>query len=1254
LQANATASTMKNLICVLLLSLLSEPLLAQCSLISRWGERGATRDLIVEGSTVIAADGRGIAVYDTSNPAILRQTGTARTGAVALAIEPTTGGYAVLTAKGLELFTIENGAPRSTWAGEEHRGEFLSCDGALCATAGATVEIFRVGGGAIEHLASGILAQPADSVLVREGRIYVGSGRLTTSVFDATGSRVAELPVAALDLASSGPWIFAASGGSGLTVIEHGATPQITGRHFIAESDLRRLHVSGSDLFAFDALTGEIVRIDVAGAPRIVARAPEVPQVLRASGGQLFTATPGRGLRVRNGSDLALISDFEQAEGPLTGAATDGSFAYVADPPLFRVIDLRDPLRPREVASLPLDDSADRVRIRGGMAIVYGRANVHLIDISQPAHPRYLGVYRSLGTIPNGAAFAGDLLIEDNKASGFHVLDISDPSNPIQIGGLKNDFYGQYYGVAARPGAAYGFTQRVLKVIDLSDPRNPAVVRVIETLSIIDAEIVPATSGHPELLLLADAGRLRIFDITAPLQPVELPALEIAGIVDVAAGMNVAWVSTSAGEIHRVELANGPAHISHSASGFLGATQISVAPDDSHIAVADSYSLVVMGDLARAAQQPAAPAISLSGRRNGAAQLTWSGTAGMLYELQTSADAAFTSPQTTLLSGASAEIPGTGALFVRVRATTGCTTSGWSNTLAIDAPAGSLTFATAGQRLLTGAPGAVEISVTVVNRGGSSASPAFEVSTEPAGISVVPPQTQSIGAGDSGTFRFAMTLPPGVATGIVRLRIAGTDAEHTVSIARLSPVQTARAAGDALVLAGVAATPGTNETIWKTDLNLLCRGALACPLQLTFNRFATLEPAQSVQFELAAGEGVVVRDAVTSLFGASPAFGAFEIRSPRLESILASAVTYNQAPSGRFGQRIASARVDARAGGGRRESRLHGIAQNEEFRTNIGLVNLSGVQQQATLRLGSATATVDLRPWEGIQHGVTTFFPSGCCAGEAAVLVDAPPQVVSYQSRVDQRTGDGTYSLAQRVGQEPRGTRFVRNLTVAVRSPGALGTSWRTALQLANDGAQAQVVELTFVPAVDPSLARTKSATIEQGGLFAHDDVMAWMGVPEDQTFGWLRVESDRPFTGWGRIYNDAASGTFGQYVPLEESSPAAAVMLKSALAPSRTARQIFPVSHTAERRTNFGVAEVSGKAATLRMKFADPSGAFLGVHERRIEAFGSQVLFDLLAPWSGVEGLRVEVEVEGEGDLRVYASTVENSNGDAVYIPAE
>jgi hypothetical protein len=1259
-----------------------------CALLSRWGERGLTRDMVAAPGTVVAADGRGVAVYDVRNPDAIRQTGTLRTLAPSRAIDVTPAGYVVLTDRGLELIRVASGSPSRIGSSEERLSyTALDCEENVCAAAGTSLDLYLVTANGFARSASVVLSAPADAITFHRGAIFVSAGSSVLEVFDAqTLAPLASLPAVAFDFVSIGNTLYAASGGAGITVLDAAvpASATIRGRIFSGDRNIRLLRADGEHLIAFDALAREILRLDSLdpASPSISARTSEDVTAFAVDGDRFYVADvdltstaarlePGRAFTIRSTSSLGILGEFADRGGPLSGVATDGSFAYVADPPLFRVIDIRDQSRPREVARIAIDDSADRVRLQNGIALVYGRANVHMIDVATPSAPRYLGVYHSLGNTPNGASFAGPWLIEDNRASGFHVVDVSDPANPRQIGGLRNDFYGQFYGVIARPGAAYGFANLGLKVIDLSDPANPRVDHVIPTSGILDAEIAAPTAGHPELLLVLDAGTLRVFDITEPIRPVEIGTMSAPDAFDLVALADVAYLASTT-TLSRVNISDGSnPQITHTIEGLTRPTQVALTPDGGRVLVADGYSLLVLRDLAAAdAPVGGAPVLSAGAIRLAIGRVTWTPSNGaQSYEIQTSASADFAFAESSVVDGLDADIRLHGGTHVRVRGTNGCAAGDWSNVVLISPDTSEgLVFATDGQTVFLTGSGNANAQVGVVNRGGSPARITLTSSSQAITIQ----QPGDIPGSSTGVVNFTIN-PTGLADGAtLELTLAGSPSVHVVTVRRLTLRPSLRAAGNLIILPGVASTPGSNGTVWKSDLNLLCRGEQACAIEVAFAPYGSLTSPDAVTLTLAGGEAAVFSDVIASVFGKTSVTGALEIRSENLEALLVSGATYNEGGVGRYGQRLTSRRISS--GAPQHPRRLHNVSSNDTFRTNVGLVNGSSSNQIVRLELFDASGAaigssqMNLRPWEGVQFGLSVLFPGVTSIGSGYIVVDAPAAVLAYQSRIDQRTGDATFALAEAAGAEvtPAATpRYVRTLAVAVKTPGANNTFWRTALQVVGSATHAQDFEMTFVPSVDATLATSREFRLDPGQAFSTDDIFSdFPGVAAD-AYGWLRVESDAPFTGAARIYNDAAGGTFGQAVPLVDSSLARRAartpspftgLAKQAIVDSEAALQIFPVGHSAERRTNLGVAEVGGKPSVLRLKVMDGQGVLLGVAEYALAAFASQPIFDLLPSMglSGVDGLRIEVENDGEGTLSVYASRVEAATGDAVYIQAE
>ena len=125
------------------------------------------------------------------------------------------------------------------------------------------------------------------------------------------------------------------------------------------------------------------------------------------------------------------------------------------------------------------------------------------------------------------------------------------------------------------------------------------------------------------------------------------------------------------------------------------------------------------------------------------------------------------------------------------------------------------------------------------------------------------------------------------------------------------------------------------------------------------------------------------------------------------------------------------------------------------------------------------------------------------------------------------------------------------------------------------------------------------------------------------------------------RTYTPSSSGTYGQFVP-------------SAVASESVGAGDLPLSipgleNTSGFRSNIGFAEVAGAAGEIRVRFYDAAGNAVADEVYGIAPFGH--VQTRVNPFG--EALRAEVTVAGGARVLAYGSMVDNSSGDAVFIPA-
>lgn len=282
-----------------------------------------------------------------------------------------------------------------------------------------------------------------------------------------------------------------------------------------------------------------------------------------------------------------------------------GNYAYIGVGPRLVVLDISDPASPTVVGrTIPLRGIVLDIAVDGDYAYVaaeYG--GLRVVDISVPTSPVEIGHYNELGYAVGVAVSQGYVYYTGWKV--LAVLDVSAPSDPILIGHCYlGDIDADTKGLAVVGSYAYvvGETNNNdggLWVVDVSEPSNPTEVGFHDTPG--SAERVTIAENYA---YIADGGEgLRVVDVTTPSDPVEVghyvnshpgtgPANAIAIIDDYAYvtfgcsncnsyyDLVVVDISTPSSPAHRRSLILGG-----------GAIDVAVAEDSAYVVTQeDAYS----------------------------------------------------------------------------------------------------------------------------------------------------------------------------------------------------------------------------------------------------------------------------------------------------------------------------------------------------------------------------------------------------------------------------------------------------------------------------------------------------------------------------------------------------------------------------------------------------------------------------------------------------------------------------------------
>ncbi|MCB2210761.1 hypothetical protein KQI52_01465 [bacterium] len=181
----------------------------------------------------------------------------------------------------------------------------------------------------------------------------------------------------------------------------------------------------------------------------------------------------------------------------------------------------QDSLNVSQIASLySIWDSARDVALTGDHAyIATDESGLRVLDISDPTAPVEVAYSRS--SVPAlGVAIQGDYAYVAASYSGLRVIDISDPTAPVEVGvcsnvqGARNVTVDGNYACVSCETAG-------LQVVNISDPTNPTLTGTFSGAYIIDAAMA-GSYAYVIQELQELSSELLVIDLSDPSNPTEV------------------------------------------------------------------------------------------------------------------------------------------------------------------------------------------------------------------------------------------------------------------------------------------------------------------------------------------------------------------------------------------------------------------------------------------------------------------------------------------------------------------------------------------------------------------------------------------------------------------------------------------------------------------------------------------------------------------------------------------------------------
>jgi len=234
------------------------------------------------------------------------------------------------------------------------------------------------------------------------------------------------------------------------------------------------------------------------------------------------------------------------------------------------------------------------------------------------------------------------------------------------------------------------------------------------------------------------------------------------------------------------------------------------------------------------------------------------------------------------------------------------------------------------------------------------------------------------------------------------------------------PVDASAVTASRYVIPGVAAI-NTGAANWRSDVRLFNAGTAAVNATLQFFSQGGGAPIEKT-ITVDAGKVTALDDVLPSVFNVLSGGGSLLVSTQGNSKLVATARTYNLTSNGTYGQFVPGITPQEGVGRNDRALQILQVEQSERFRTNVGIVELTG--NPVTVEISAfkpdskvaVSTQVSLGANQFIQYGNLLSLmglPTTYNARVALKVIDGNGRIGGYASLIDNRTQDPTYVPAQ-------------------------------------------------------------------------------------------------------------------------------------------------------------------------------------------------------------------------------------------------
>jgi hypothetical protein len=290
-----------------------------------------------------------------------------------------------------------------------------------------------------------------------------------------------------------------------------------------------------------------------------------------------------------------------QYGGQIKAIDVDGNHAYVGVGLRIEVLDITDRTKPYAIGATSILDGfvTDVQMVSDRLFVTLDKGGLSVIDISDPTQPDEIG-YTDLPGYSENIDISEHYAYIASGGAGLRVVDISDPEHPEEVGFAYTDGYA--HDVIVRDETAFmAGTGSGLRIVDVSDPENPHEMSGYDTPGFARS----LTVRDNTVFMTDGKNGLSVIDVSDEEQPEEIVNYELPGFaLHVVSDGMTAYVTTSLG-LFALDITDPASILSLGAFQESGMQAVDVTISQNTAFIADGFQrlrLIDMTDLSAPVQ----------------------------------------------------------------------------------------------------------------------------------------------------------------------------------------------------------------------------------------------------------------------------------------------------------------------------------------------------------------------------------------------------------------------------------------------------------------------------------------------------------------------------------------------------------------------------------------------------------------------------------------------------------------------------